>query len=370
MDFQPEKFFTGVTDFFSILLPGAVLTYSLQDAFGPLILGASYSRLGTTQGWAAFLLSSYLLGHFIFLIGAWVFDDHVYDRIREATEREEISKLSTGGHLSSPFARRAARYFVGADADRALGQAVRIKDRHLAPLAAGAAINAFQWSKARLILDHPEAMTTVQRFEADSKFFRSLLIVLSLLLVSGLYQRNSVAVLTIPLGVLAFMRYVDQRLKATTQAYWYVITLEGEEHVTREPQPAAGRSSHAGGVVSRSVGGNNEYLLTQATHSASEWVLPKGHIEAGETAAEAAVREVREETGVWARVQRTLGVVSFMVSGQRVDVEFHLMEALEDGTPLERRKHQWLPLARAIAQVSHTESRKVLKLMETEAKSV
>ena len=47
MDFEPQKFFIGVIDFFSILLPGAALTYLFKDDVGPQVLG---KRCGTPQG--------------------------------------------------------------------------------------------------------------------------------------------------------------------------------------------------------------------------------------------------------------------------------------------------------------------------------
>jgi 8-oxo-dGTP pyrophosphatase MutT (NUDIX family) len=62
----------------------------------------------------------------------------------------------------------------------------------------------------------------------------------------------------------------------------------------------------AGGLVVR--GGE---ILLISTQSGRRWQLPKGHIEDGETAEEAAVREVREETGVTGRVLATLPGVEY-----------------------------------------------------------
>ena len=51
----------------------------------------------------------------------------------------------------------------------------------------------------------------------------------------------------------------------------------------------------AGGVVCRRDGGAHVLLIRDPYMN---WGLPKGHIEGGETPAQAAVREVREETGL------------------------------------------------------------------------
>ena len=50
------------------------------------------------------------------------------------------------------------------------------------------------------------------------------------------------------------------------------------------------------------------------------WSFPKGHLEAGETDQQAAVREVGEETGIVASVVEPLGDIDFwfMADGRRV----------------------------------------------------
>lgn len=83
MNFDPQKFFIGLMDFFSILLPGALLTYLLMGEVGPVVLGDRYSKLAGAEAWAAFLFASYLFGHLVFLLGAWLAE--FYDRARPYT---------------------------------------------------------------------------------------------------------------------------------------------------------------------------------------------------------------------------------------------------------------------------------------------
>ena len=60
--------------------------------------------------------------------------------------------------------------------------------------------------------------------------------------------------------------------------------------------------THAGGVVFKLDRDKVQYLLVEAKNTSCIWVLPKGHIEPGESAQMTAVREVHEETGVRARI--------------------------------------------------------------------
>jgi hypothetical protein len=72
MNFDPQKFFIGLMDFFSILLPCAMLTYLLMDEVGPVVLGDRFAKLTGAEAWAAFLFASYLFGHLVFLLGSWL----------------------------------------------------------------------------------------------------------------------------------------------------------------------------------------------------------------------------------------------------------------------------------------------------------
>lgn len=119
--------------------------------------------------------------------------------------------------------------------------------------------------------------------------------------------------------------------------------------------------THAGGVVLSRKKPSAEYLIVRPQGNEYEWVLPKGHIKPDETADQAAVREVKEEAGVTAKVLRRLGTVSFSVGDEDVRAEFYLMEAEEEGAAEEERKRKWVSYEEALRELTHSQSKAMLK---------
>lgn len=66
----------------------------------------------------------------------------------------------------------------------------------------------------------------------------------------------------------------------------------------------------AGGVVFTDKGGDIRLLMILDRFG--YWTLPKGKVEAGETAEEAALREIREETGISGRILKCLGETDYV----------------------------------------------------------
>ena len=56
-------------------------------------------------------------------------------------------------------------------------------------------------------------------------------------------------------------------------------------------------ATSAGAIILREVEGKLKIALAQHQRSIKTWVLPKGHVEEGESVEEAALREIFEETG-------------------------------------------------------------------------
>jgi 8-oxo-dGTP pyrophosphatase MutT (NUDIX family) len=123
-------------------------------------------------------------------------------------------------------------------------------------------------------------------------------------------------------------------------------------------------------VYRRTDDGKIEILLAARRTRKGEiaWGLAKGGIEEGETIEEAAVREVREETGIEAVIEETLGETRYFYVWEEVrirkTVHFFLMRAIggnvEDRDD-EMEEIRWFPLPRALKRAAYRGEREVLQ---------
>lgn len=123
----------------------------------------------------------------------------------------------------------------------------------------------------------------------------------------------------------------------------------------------------------RSAGGlvvEGDRILLISTQDGRRWQLPKGHIEPGESAAQAAVREVQEETGVTGRVVASLPGVEywFVERGRRrvhKEVEYFLLAYVggdaADFDAGEVSGAEWLSWEEGIARLSFENERRVVR---------
>jgi 8-oxo-dGTP pyrophosphatase MutT (NUDIX family) len=75
-------------------------------------------------------------------------------------------------------------------------------------------------------------------------------------------------------------------------------------------------------IVVRLDGGEPRVLLVTSKRNPKRWIFPKGHIEKGETAEAAALREAREEAGIVSKPVGPAGVLEFKFLGTGVRVEY------------------------------------------------
>jgi 8-oxo-dGTP pyrophosphatase MutT (NUDIX family) len=102
-------------------------------------------------------------------------------------------------------------------------------------------------------------------------------------------------------------------------------------------------------------------------HGRLLWSLPKGHLEDGETAEDAAIREVEEETGIRGRVLAPLGTIDywFVVDDRRIHktVHHYLLEAfggqLSD-EDIEVEEVAWVPLTDLPERLAYADERRLV----------
>jgi len=129
----------------------------------------------------------------------------------------------------------------------------------------------------------------------------------------------------------------------------------------------------SGGVVVRDVGRLEVCLIRPVPKPESRrpvWALPKGGIEAGETHEDAALREIREETGIEGVIQADLGSIDYWFyssrDGSRVHktVHFFLVRGTGGDTSLhdaEVDEAAWLDVEAALDRMTYPNERQMVR---------
>lgn len=248
---NPAEFFVGITDFFSILLPGAVMTFVLlciektqcANIFDKLPLG----REGR---YAVFFVAAYLVGHVIDMIGASVID-HIYDLTYAHWKRNDAMSLlqwlqGTPARLTieaqhwfqSVFSPPEETMFSSREAPVRLENDLLRAARKLGERERPPGINVYKWSRSWTMLESNSASTEIERLQANSKFFRGMVTVSAITAIClflipiqcAQYYRYAPYLklagwACLILALACFLRYGDLRWKAVEQTYAFYIAL-------------------------------------------------------------------------------------------------------------------------------------------------
>lgn len=98
-----------------------------------------------------------------------------------------------------------------------------------------------------------------------------------------------------------------------------VATGDGAEARRRAPWslPVVEETSAGGLVVACEMSAPHAAVIARRNRAGRlEWCLPKGHLEGTETAEEAAVREIAEETGIHGAIVQALGTIDYWFTGE------------------------------------------------------
>lgn len=130
------------------------------------------------------------------------------------------------------------------------------------------------------------------------------------------------------------------------------------------------REVSAGGVVYRRRRGVVKVALAARRTRRGDlvWGLPKGAVEPGESPGSAALREVREETGLEATIVEPLGDIRYLYvwEGVRVRKRVHFFLMRATGGDISKHDDEmedvrWFPLADALRAAAYKGEREVLE---------
>ena len=139
----------------------------------------------------------------------------------------------------------------------------------------------------------------------------------------------------------------------------------------RDPRSSGGQTvleTSAGGVVFRMEAGTPLFLLIRDSYR--NWGFPKGHLESGEIAEQAALREVLEETGIHClRVSGAIETIDwyFRFRGRLVHKVCHFFLMRTDSRDTAPQENEgitacrWAAFEEATGLVSYANARTVLQ---------
>lgn len=184
---KPNDLHLGVSELFSILIPGFLIV-----VVGMFVFDIAELATSSTNYWIIIAIASYIFGHVFFAIGSqW---DKLYEYVKPSGND---SLLNTIEQIRSDFGQFSCQD-----------------------------INHYKWSRAALSKCHIEGYREVQRHEADSKLFRSLIIPLLVTFVFlSINQLWPFSLIVLGMAYIAFARYKEQRFKGCKLAYTQVIVL-------------------------------------------------------------------------------------------------------------------------------------------------
>lgn len=258
MSFKPGEFFFGLVDFIAILLPGSLLAAillvidnlnkgwaGLDEKNQSLFQFANQNETAPVF-WVSFAFASFGLGYFLSSISSGI--DVLFDKIRaqlypyKENLIEKIRKDKGIDEIPMEVYNKFCVDFTGSPVrrffyfllelewkikvDNSFDAAKNIMIENMGTNAG--TTNTYKWSLAILDTQFPGFAEQVNKTMAASKFFRSLVVVFSMLLIfklTGLLPPSFPWWPVIVFLVLSFREYIVQRLKSIQATYRGIITL-------------------------------------------------------------------------------------------------------------------------------------------------
>lgn len=247
---KPDDFFVSIVDFFSIILPGALVAFILKDFAMAQVFGSVLPQITSEiSKWIAFIFASYLVGNFISLASPWL--DPLYNRVYAKYQQAKAEQ-----EAEMNIRQKIKLFWRGIKSPQKIGDgpllvySKELKRRaledaeHITARPHGKIMNTIRWATALVRIQNPSAAKDIDRIEANSKFFRSLAI--SLLFVSiylAFYVPGIAFTSCLVLMFLSCWRYMNLRWKRTTLTLEYFVAISKMPKASEANIPASDAAS-------------------------------------------------------------------------------------------------------------------------------
>ena len=198
---KPGDLFLNVLGFFAVLVPGALLAYLGSDVIVGWAGGALPAIVGNVQHWVAFLVVSYLLGQTLYALGSWRLDP-LYKAWYVPY------KTNKKGDLFTNLMNRI---------EQLMGD-----DKAITTL--------YPWARAYVTVRDAGAAASIERLDADSKFFRAMTLVMLVAALRFAGHGKFLLVLAAAFAVVgSFLRFCHQRWERDETATELALALQRKD---------------------------------------------------------------------------------------------------------------------------------------------
>jgi hypothetical protein len=212
-----ENLNLNLLELLSVLLPGAICLAILNKI--EVVQKATIAIIPLGDNWGThicYFSAAYFIGYAIFIISSYV--DELFDGLKNKYTHDDENQINIKKVKKVRWLKWVFPYID--DTNELTNQIIPIKEKHLG-YSKHKPITAYQYCYRRLMIEgYPHMIAEVERYEASSKFFRSMIVVWFL----GFFVFFSIA---FTLLIISLLVYLNRRQKALNVAIKNILVIEG-----------------------------------------------------------------------------------------------------------------------------------------------
>ena len=232
MKFVTENLNLSLLEITAVLLPGSAFLllmnqiHVVQEFFSSLLPDPK----SEWQVGFAFLGAAYFCGYLLFSLGS-LLDDPIYENCKHFFFKKEVKYDNAGIPLKDKSGKEIKERPKIVRDTTLFKKALNVKKKHLKGTDEfGNEVNLYKWTSGYLLAEYQMLYSIVERHQAASKFFRSMVwvfvVAISVSLCNNQVGSTLIAFLLLCMSIFI---YVEQREKAIRAAYEYLLVVDSTQ---------------------------------------------------------------------------------------------------------------------------------------------